>query len=345
MRSAPFGLPPCSSTMSGCWAWTLSSAAQMRGWSLKSMPPVKAMRGPAGTSSSASARRLAARKSRLSIIAEVRARWLTIEPERGRHSEPVTASNRLGGVVAAELEGVAPLDQADALRGQALQLDRADLGAVLLELARRCACSLASSSRSMRLDLAVEQIDEGPEQVVEIVLEPGVGEQRCEAFDDRAEIGPRRYRPRASAADRARPGRAGGRTAPARRAACAVGEAACCSVSGSVSGKGRGMSCVIMAGAFLPEGSAAPIAAFTAIPGRGRRRGAPRTGRQRSAARMADGELFCFAMQSRRPLARRRKMRGGRHCAAAQGGPVSGRPAALADRRSGRPWARPSVPG
>lgn len=30
MRSAPFGDPPCSSTMSGCWAWTLSSLSQIK---------------------------------------------------------------------------------------------------------------------------------------------------------------------------------------------------------------------------------------------------------------------------------------------------------------------------
>ena len=29
MRSAPFGEPPCSSTMSGCLAWTLSSRSQI----------------------------------------------------------------------------------------------------------------------------------------------------------------------------------------------------------------------------------------------------------------------------------------------------------------------------
>ena len=42
---------------------------------------------------------------------------------------------QFGGVVAEELEGVAPLDQAFALVDQALELDRLDLGAVLLGLA------------------------------------------------------------------------------------------------------------------------------------------------------------------------------------------------------------------
>jgi hypothetical protein len=37
-------------------------------------------------------------------------------------------------MVAAELEGVAALDQADALGGQAFEFDGANLGAILFEL-------------------------------------------------------------------------------------------------------------------------------------------------------------------------------------------------------------------
>jgi hypothetical protein len=51
--------------MSGCLAWTRSSLSQIKRWSLKSRPPVTAILGPAGTSTSLSARHLAARKSRL----------------------------------------------------------------------------------------------------------------------------------------------------------------------------------------------------------------------------------------------------------------------------------------
>src|SRR5262249_32660683 len=50
-------------------------------------------RTPAGSSTSVSARRLAARKSRLSTIAAVSVRWVTIEPERGRQVDPVWRSN------------------------------------------------------------------------------------------------------------------------------------------------------------------------------------------------------------------------------------------------------------
>jgi hypothetical protein len=54
----------------------------------RSVEPIPDL-APAGISISASAWRLAAIKSRLSIIAAVRDRRLTIEPERGRHADPV----------------------------------------------------------------------------------------------------------------------------------------------------------------------------------------------------------------------------------------------------------------
>jgi len=57
------------------------------------MPPVKAILAPLGISTSVSARRLAEMKSRLSIIAAVRALRLTLEPLRGFQVEPTCASN------------------------------------------------------------------------------------------------------------------------------------------------------------------------------------------------------------------------------------------------------------
>ena len=60
---------------------------------------------------------------------------MTIDPARGRQAEPVVDLEQFGGVVADEFEGVAALDQAEALGDQALELDRLDLGAVLLGLA------------------------------------------------------------------------------------------------------------------------------------------------------------------------------------------------------------------
>ena len=61
----------------------------MRWWSLKSSPPVSAIFGPEGSRISVSARRLAAMKSREPIIAAVRVRWFTSDPDRGRHNVPV----------------------------------------------------------------------------------------------------------------------------------------------------------------------------------------------------------------------------------------------------------------
>src|SRR3546814_10987628 len=92
-------------------------------------------------------------------------------------------------MVAAELEGVAALDQAETLVDEALQLDRADLGAVLLELRAALRLLVGVEIALDTVDLAVEQVDEGPEQVVEVVLEPRVGQHGGEAVDDRAELG------------------------------------------------------------------------------------------------------------------------------------------------------------
>jgi hypothetical protein len=59
---------------------------------------------------------------------------LSIEPERGRQAEPVWTSKRSAAWVAEELHAVAPFDQRHAFGGEAFELDRADLRAVLLFL-------------------------------------------------------------------------------------------------------------------------------------------------------------------------------------------------------------------
>jgi len=73
-------------------------------------------------------------------------------------------------MVAHEPEGVAPLDERQSLVDQAFELDRPDLGAVLLAL--------------HPVDLAMEEIDEGPEQVGEIILEAGLAECLPEDVED-----------------------------------------------------------------------------------------------------------------------------------------------------------------
>jgi hypothetical protein len=64
-------------------------------------------------------------------------------------------------MVADKFEGVAALDQADALGDQSLELDRLDLGAVLLGLAA-----------ALRLLVAVE-----------LALEPRAGQHRAQRLD------------------------------------------------------------------------------------------------------------------------------------------------------------------
>ena len=67
---------------------------------------------------------------------------------------------QLGGLVAEELEGVAALDEADALSDQTLKLDRLDLGAVLLGLAAALRLLVGVELALDAVDLAVEQVDE-----------------------------------------------------------------------------------------------------------------------------------------------------------------------------------------
>ena len=111
---------------------------------------MKAIFGPAGSSTSVSARRLAARKSRLSIIAAVSVRWLTIDPERGRQAEPVWTSkrsaawSRKSSMLLRRSISVMP----SAVRRSSSTERTSEPSCSLLTL--RCACSLSSSSRSIR---------------------------------------------------------------------------------------------------------------------------------------------------------------------------------------------------
>ena len=185
---------------------------------------------------------------------------------RGRQRGAGRDLEQLGGVVAHEFEGVAPLDQAEALGDQAFELDRLDFGAVLLGLAAALRLFVAVEFAFDAVDLAVEQVDERPQEIGEIVFEAGAGEHGAEGFDrgvqlalDGVGLG---QRPRigfvlagAMAAERELIEQMRGR---ARR--CAV------RLSVSLSEKGKVLSLRDMAGAFLAGGSAALIAAFTAIP-------------------------------------------------------------------------------
>ena len=93
-----------------------------------------------------------------------------------------------GGVVAHEFEGVAALDQAEALGDQAFELDRLDLGAVLLGLAAALRLLVGVELALDAVDLAVEQVDERPQQIGEIVLEARAGQHGAEGLDHGVEL-------------------------------------------------------------------------------------------------------------------------------------------------------------
>ena len=95
---------------------------------------------------------------------------------------------QFGGVVADELEGVAALDQAQALGDQALELDRLDLGAVLFGLAAALRLLVDVELALDAVDLAVEQVDERPQEIGEIVLEAGAGQHGAEGLDHGVEL-------------------------------------------------------------------------------------------------------------------------------------------------------------
>jgi hypothetical protein len=112
---------------------------------------VTAIFGPAGNNASFSARRLAARKSRPSIMAEVGARWLTFDPERGRQAEPMWRSNwsaaRSRKNSMQFLHSISVWPSAVRRSNSTGRISEPSCS----RYARRCACSLSSRSRSMGL--------------------------------------------------------------------------------------------------------------------------------------------------------------------------------------------------
>jgi hypothetical protein len=100
-----------------------------------------------------------------------------------------------------------------------------------------------------------------------------------------------------------------------------------------------------MAGAFRAGGSAALIAAFTAIPGRRRRRFCTR--RAGAARRMARGNYFASRCKAAPSSGRRRKIVEPRHCKPAPGRPFC-RPASgrspLGKAASAAPFFRQGTP-
>ena len=90
----------------------------------------------------------------------------------------------LGALVTHQLEGVAAFDQRDALGGEALQLDRLDLGAILLLLAALLRQLVIVQLALDPLDGAMEEVDRRPEQVLEVGFDPGVGQRHDQRIED-----------------------------------------------------------------------------------------------------------------------------------------------------------------
>ena len=103
----------------------------------------------------------------------------------GRAGSRLVALRR---IVAAELEGIAALDQRNPLRGQTLEFDGADLGAVLLKLRAPLRLLVGIEIPGDPVDLAMEHIDERPQQLIEVVFEAGVGQHGGETVDDFAKM-------------------------------------------------------------------------------------------------------------------------------------------------------------
>jgi hypothetical protein len=151
-------------------------------------------------------------------------------------------------VIAHEFERVALFDKEEALIDQPFELDRFDFGAVLIGLPVALCLFVGIEIAFDAFNLAVEDVDERPEKIAEIVLEPGAGQHDVQGLDRRFQI----------AADdvgfgkRPEIGRIWTGAVPVkdqfveqmRRRRCGV-------LFGIVAGKGQGVSLRDMAWAFL----------------------------------------------------------------------------------------------
>ena len=81
------------------------------------------------------------------------------------------AGEVVGGLVAEEFHDIAAFDQTHALGGETLQLDRADLGAVLVALAALLRLLVVVEFAFDPLVGAVEEIDGRPQEVLKVGFE------------------------------------------------------------------------------------------------------------------------------------------------------------------------------
>lgn len=89
-----------------------------------------------------------------------------------------------GGLIAHQFEGVAALQQGLTLGGQALQLDRFHLAAILFALKAALALLIVVQLAFDAVGGAVEEIDRRPEEIVEVGFEAGVFERGDQGVED-----------------------------------------------------------------------------------------------------------------------------------------------------------------
>ena len=92
-------------------------------------------------------------------------------------------------MIAKELEGIASFDERQALVDQRLQIAGLDLRAVLLGLAVPLGLFVVVKCALDAFDLAMEQVDDRPQQIGEVVLEAGIGQHRAERIEYRTKLG------------------------------------------------------------------------------------------------------------------------------------------------------------
>ncbi len=286
MRSAPRGLSSCSSTMSGCLAWTLSRASP----DAVRIAAVGAAGGDAGAGRRghrASARRRAARNSRLSmtgggqcpVIDHRSGKWAPGGWSRPSNS-PVRCSRTNSKVPWRSIRLLLFVDQAF----ERVSTDSTSEPSCAHSL-RRCACSLLSSSRSMAVELVRNRLTNDHSRSSRSSSRRVPGQHGAQRLDRIVELDGARLCRRGNGSGR--PGPSLAWAIPVKGESCRANVRSarwramrdrhrCSSGSSPVSGsKGRVLPFCVIAGAFSAGGSAMLIAAFTAILGGGGRRIVP----------------------------------------------------------------------
>ena len=111
-----------------------------------------------------------------------------MDPARGRQTVPVVTSNSSAAWSRTNSKALRRSMRLEALGDQAFELDRFDLGAVLFGLAAALRLLVGVELALDAVGLAVEQVDERPQQIGEIVLEARAGQHGAEGLDHGVEL-------------------------------------------------------------------------------------------------------------------------------------------------------------